>query len=123
MSLKYRRLDSNYDYSFGQGRNDYLTDVDAVAQATQTRLLLFLGEWWEDINDGLPMFQSILGRTGANKDAKDFLIAERIRGTQDLQNIESFTSVLDRVTGKYEFQCFVNTIYGKITLSNNPMGV
>ena len=63
--MRCRRLDSNHDFCFGRGFGDYLEDVvaspDAIAQSIQTRLLLFLGEWWKDEKDGLPLGQKILG--------------------------------------------------------------
>jgi len=61
MSVKYRRL-INGDYSFGRNNGDFLTGIDAVSQAIRTRLLLLKGEWWEDTEQGLPLFQSILGQ-------------------------------------------------------------
>lgn len=57
--MQYRSLDPNEDYVMGQGPTSFLTGTDAVAQAVYTRLRLFMEEWWEDQNDGLPYFQSI----------------------------------------------------------------
>ena len=59
--MKYRKLDNNGDYSFGSGFSDFVYDKNAIAQAIKTKILLFYGEWWEQIDDGIPMFQSILG--------------------------------------------------------------
>lgn len=120
MSLRYRRLDANHDYTFGQGRGNYLTDVDAVAQAILTRLLLFLGEWWEDTQDGLPMWQSFLGApaTQSKKEARDRLIQERILGTEGVENIEDFSSTQSSETGKYEVAVVVNTVYGQVVVTN-----
>ena len=61
----YRRLDADYDYTFGQGKQDFVSGVDAVAQAIYTRLFLLFGEWWEDQKDGLPLWQSIIGVPGS----------------------------------------------------------
>ena len=57
--MKNRRLTDNWDYTFGHGINDYLTGVEAVAQAIKSRLLLLYHEWWEDLEDGLPLFEKI----------------------------------------------------------------
>ena len=54
-TIKVRRLDEMYDPEFGGGKNSYVSDLDAVAQIIKSRLLLFKGEWWEDLNIGLPV--------------------------------------------------------------------
>jgi hypothetical protein len=59
-TIQYLRLDADYDPLFDPSAN--LTDLDAVAQAIETRLKLFLGEWWENLNLGYPVFQAILGQ-------------------------------------------------------------
>lgn len=116
--MRYRRLDENHDFRFGQGRNDYLVDIDACGQAIETRLRLFLGEWWEDITDGLPMWQSFLGATLARRESKDKLVQERVLGTPHVTNIESFTSQSNSTRNSYEAQVVVNTDYGQLVVTN-----
>lgn len=116
--MRCRRLDTNHDFMFGQGRNDYLVDIDAVGQVIETRLRLFLNEWWEDKADGLPMWQSFLGASGAKNHVRDRLLQERILGTQGVTGIESLLSVFDPITNSYEVQVIVNTIYGQVALAN-----
>ena len=87
--MKYRKLDKNGDYVFGQNQNDFLTDEPAVTQAIKTRLKLFLGEWWEQTDDGVPYFESILGQF--NSDQTDisiqYLISKCVLGTPHIQSI------------------------------------
>ncbi len=117
----YRRLDANGDYTFGQGKQDFLRDIDAVGQAIMTRLKLLLEEWWEDRQDGLPLWQSILGATGAqNTRIADSLIRARILGTENVTGIASFTSSFDRAPRAYQFRAVVDTVYGKVTVTNYP---
>lgn len=107
--MKYRELTSVGDYMLG-GR--FLTGKAAVAQAIGTRLKLLLGEWWEDRQDGLPLFQSILGRRGIEDDlrAVDMLIRDRILGTPETRSIASFTSgIRDR---RYWAKVTVETLDG-----------
>ena len=59
----YRQLDDNGDYTFGSGlANYYHNTPDGVAQAVQTRLKLWSGEWFLDITDGVPFMGGILGK-------------------------------------------------------------
>lgn len=114
----YRRLDENWDYCFGRGKKDYLTDLDAVAQAIKSRLLLLYGEWWEDLAEGLPLFEQIIGgpATPSNKNAIDIIIRDRIADTQGVLSVVSFeSSFADRA---YKFTAYVETIYGNLAIGN-----
>lgn len=120
--MRYRRLDDNWDYTFGNGLQNFLTEREAVAQAIKSRLLLLYSEWWEDQEDGLPLFQKILANSGspANIEAVDIIFRDRISGTKDVVSVASYESEFrDR---KYYFTAVVNTTYGEIFLSNKEEG-
>ena len=110
--MKYRRLSPAGDYVFGFGNTSFLTDAQAAAQAIQTKLKMFQGECWEDLNDGLPFFQSIAG----NRDqaAIDLLVKARILETPNVQSITSFSSSLEN--RKYSMTAAVSTTFGTVTV-------
>lgn len=116
--MRYRRLDSSWDYCFGRGVKDYMTGVEAVAQAIKSRLLLLYGEWWENTTDGLPLFQRILGvpATDDNLQAIDLIIRERILGTTGVMSILGYESSF--VKRKYTFKATVETLYGTLMVTN-----
>jgi len=126
--MKYRRLDSSHDYCFGRGQGDYLEDTIenpvAIAQAIKTRLMLYLGEWFLDIKDGLPLWQQILGQRIKNKSIVDEIITNRIKGllTPDNQyavtGVSEVSSTYDEITREYEYSCVVDTIFGKLYITN-----
>jgi hypothetical protein len=68
--MRVRKLDANGDYSFGHGEADFwINQPEGVAQKVQTRLLLWVGEWFLDKTVGTPWLQQILGyNTAANRD-------------------------------------------------------
>ena len=112
--MKYRKLDNNGDYSFGSGFSDFVSDKNAIAQAIKTKILLFYGEWWEQIDDGIPMFQSILGAydTETVKLASNRLMIDRIRQVDGVTDVsEAKTNVIGR---KLYLSYRVDTIYGQI---------
>ena len=111
--MKYRRITAEGDYAFGFGNTSFVTDIDAVRQAIQTKLKLFQGEFWEDLNDGLPFFQQIAGTT--SKDSIDLLIRARILSTPQVIEISSFQSSIG-VDRKYKATVGVNTVYGSLTV-------
>jgi hypothetical protein len=112
----YRKLSPEGDYTFGQNKQNYISGREAVAQAVYTRLLLLYGEWWENTEDGLPLFQQIFGNR--SKETADLLIRSRILGTTDVTGIASYASTLNVTTRKYQFNCIISTLYGEIELTN-----
>jgi len=121
-TIRVRRLDANHDPVYGQGQSDFLTDLDAVAQIIHTRLLLFVGEWWENTKEGIAVFQSILGRAAGNEKSRgaiDNLIKKRILETQYVTGIQSLTSSYDSETRKYSVSIMVNTQFGSVVVSNS----
>jgi hypothetical protein len=107
------------DYSFGNGLNNFVTGVNAVAQAVFTRLYLLYGEWWEDTEDGLPLWQKVIGIAGSTKNiaAVDLIFQTRISETTGVKRIVSYTSNWDSATRKYSFTCTIDTDYGTTTLT------
>jgi hypothetical protein len=112
--MKYRELDADGDYTFGQGR--FINNIEAVGQAILTRMKLLYGEWWERTDDGLPLFERILGVfvDERKRDAVDLVISERVTGTPGVRNITRFDS--EFYNRRYSAQCTVNTIFGNIEL-------
>jgi hypothetical protein len=123
-TITVRRLDSNGDYTFGQGLADYISDTEAVAQIIKTRLLLFVGEWWLNLNDGLPLWQSILSASGANVQSITLLIQDRILGTPNVVDITSLSTNFDSIQRAYSFTASVTTTFStSITISNIPVNL
>lgn len=116
----YRMLDDNGDYVFGRGKHAYLKDAEAVAQAIKTRLLLLYSEWWEDREDGLPLWEQILDTSGSEKNlqAVDYIFLDRIRGTTGVMAILGYQSDFDRQSRRYKFKAVVETIYGNLLVTN-----
>lgn len=109
-------LDNDGDMKFGRGQQDLTYGLAAVGQAMKTRLLLLKAEWWENTEDGLPLFEQILGQPGLNGNLTiaDSLIKQRILGTTDVISIESFSSTYENRS--YSFTATINTKYGTLTL-------
>lgn len=114
--MRYRKLDANGDYTFGNGQKDFWIDVpEAVAQAIQTGLLLFQGEWVYDITVGMPWFQGVLGKY--TQDSADATVQLQIYNTTGVTNINSFESTTDPKTRNYSVvNADVNTVYGPTTV-------
>lgn len=99
------------DMTFGQGQADFYRDVpEAPAQLAETRLMLFLGEWYQDLRAGTPWNTQVLGKyTGAIRDP---VIRSRILGTTGITSITAYDSSLDRETRQFKVGVEVDTAYG-----------
>jgi len=120
--MRYRRI-VNGEPSYGQSQQDFLQGINAVAQAIQTRLQLFYGEWWEDISDGLPLWTDIIGFGGSNKNKINAIISKRISDTKLnltplILSVTNVKNIYDPTLRKYTYSAQAKSIYGNITISN-----
>lgn len=114
--MRYRKLDDNGDMQFGNQQADFYRDVpEAVAQATITRLRLWLGEWYLDISEGTPYQGGILGMH--TKESANPLIRDRILRTQGNDGILSYDFSFNPDERVYSVSAEINTIYGTTTVA------
>ncbi|MCK3654211.1 hypothetical protein A4G19_15865 [Pasteurellaceae bacterium Macca] len=55
--MRVRRLDAEHDWTFGQGLGNYASQSESVAQRVKTALWSFEGDWFLDLEHGLPWFE------------------------------------------------------------------
>lgn len=114
--MRYRKQDENGDYTFGNSLNNFHIDnVDAVAQAIDTRLKLWVGEWFADVSDGTGWTQAILGKHSQN--LYELTLRQRVLETRGVISIQEFQSSLDPNTRELAVTMVVDTIYGQTDLT------
>ncbi|WGS52665.1 hypothetical protein LFL96_31260 [Paraburkholderia sp. D15] len=114
--MRYRALDANGDYSWGQGPANFLVDSpEAVAQLVLTRLNLKTGEWFLDTTEGTPYDSAILGAGTAS--TRDLAIQQRILDTQGVTGITDYASAVSPVNRAFVVAATIDTIYGETTFS------
>jgi hypothetical protein len=118
-TISYRQLGPNSDPEFGQGSLNFLTDIYAVAQAILTRLRLFQGEWWEDLNDGTPVWQQILGVGNAQGRTQQIslILQQRVLGTPYVTGISNVQATFNSSTRAFSFYCIAYTPFGTVAIS------
>lgn len=114
--MKYRKLDSNGDYTLGTPADFHINTPAAVAQAVKTRLALWVGEWFLDVTEGMPWNEQVVGKRlrGKNYDAA---IRQRILGTDGVSEISDYSSSIDPDTRALSVSCTITTAYGTTQLS------
>jgi len=116
--MRYRQLDANGDYVFGNGPGEFLVDSpETVAQAVTTRLKLWQGEWFLDSQAGTPYNTQVLGY-GTQK-VYDAAIQTVILNTMGVNQISSYSSSFNRTTRKLDIVATVATIYGTTTINTS----
>lgn len=93
---------------------------DEIAQTIRTRLKLFLGEYFRDITDGTPWFQSILTKRGTLS-SKDAIIKRRLRQTEGVTQLIEFTTDYDIQSRKYTVNAKVDTPFGIVPINFNEV--
>lgn len=120
-SITYLRLDSSYDPVFDPAVA--LTDLAAVTQAIQTALLLFQGEWWENLNAGTPMFQQILGQRTTPKglQAMNLALSQAIQAVPYVSSVVATVS-FNPINRQFSYTATAQTAFGSTTVSGNLPG-
>ncbi len=111
--MRVRRIEENGDIA--TSGVIWLYNRDAVGQTIQTRLRLFLGEYFRDIQDGTPWFQEILG-TFDNIGRVESIIKRRISETEGVDRILEFSTNYDPSTRIYSVNCNVLTQWGALDI-------
>lgn len=113
--MRYRRLGDDRDYVLGRGAADLMRDVpEAVAQAVVTRLRLLAGEWFLDLQEGMPYAQAVFGRH--TQASYDLAVRGRILGTEGVRSITAYDSGVDPETRRLTIAVTIDTVYGPATL-------
>lgn len=116
--MRYRKLDDDGDYSFGQGQNNFhINTPEGVAQAVMTRLKFWVGEWFADTSDGTGWTTDVLGKYTDH--LFELMIRQRILETQGVLSVDSFDSQFDGETRKLSIQSTITTIYGSGNLQGD----
>lgn len=107
-----RALDpNNWDLYLKGDRIAFIENNDEVAQHIRTRLLLFLEEWFLDVEAGTPWFQKIFIKP-ADLLEIEVIIKDRILQTDHVKELTSFDLSFDNRTLSIDFGC--TTDFGSI---------
>lgn len=110
--MRVRMVDANGDMVFGGDQAAFFRDAaEGVAQIVVSRLHLWSGEWFLDLNEGTPYTTEVLGkRTEATRDP---VLRSRILDTPGVIEITAYDSVLNRETRGLSVAATINTLYGR----------
>ena len=109
-----RALDSNNDLIIQAGRLATVADGEEVVQHVRSRLLFYLGEWFLDIDAGVPYFQEIFTKP-ANLANIESIFKSKILRTPGVQRLTEFSMTYEGGSTRELTVAFsAETIYGLI---------
>lgn len=108
--------------TFGSSQKNFLVNTPAtVAQAVETGLRLWLGEWYLDLNVGVPYPEGVIGVH--SKETADQTLISAIRNVQGVTNLTNWVSTIDPTTRKYSsISATLYTLYGETQLQIANLG-
>lgn len=81
-----RDIDKNNDWTFGAGKNNYRTGINAIAEDIKTRLLCFLGDAFFDLTFGIDWILYLGSRN--RQEELQLEVASVIMDTQNVTRID-----------------------------------
>lgn len=108
--MRVRKVDASGDMVFGGGQSSFHRDTpDAVAQVVESRLNLWLRDWYLDLNEGTPYQTSVLGKYTEN--ARDPVMQARILETPGVTELAAYSSTFDPQTRAFRLSAEIVTAY------------
>lgn len=108
--MRVRALDTNHDWLFGKGQNDYLQGNAAIAQNINTRLNSFLGNCFFDLGAGIDWF-NLLG--AKNQTSLNLSISSIILNTAEVTGLLQLSvgvNAARQMTVNYRVQTVYSTV-------------
>ena len=109
--MSVRRLDKNRDWTFGQGKNNYANNSEAVAQTVQAVLLSFKGDWFLNAEHGIAWFD-LMGRNVDLNQIKSELTST-VLNVVGVKKITDYKADLNRETRNLTVTITYKDIFGK----------
>jgi hypothetical protein len=112
-----RALDSDGDWTFGKGKSNYRTGLDAIQANIRTRLREWKGDCFYSTASGVD-YNNLLDvgtETLLNNDIKRVILQ-----SDGVVKITSYISDFDRIYRTLTVSCEVQTIYGKTFIEEIP---
>jgi hypothetical protein len=117
-TITVRKIDSSGNPDF----TTTLSDLDAVTQIILTTIKLFMGEWWENLNEGTPLFQKILGVYGVTTQSVSTVLLARIMSVDYVTGTSNVSCAYKATSKSFTFSCDVQTKFGTVTVSYPETG-
>lgn len=90
--MAFRNLDSNHDWTFGVGRNNYVTENQEIALNIKTRVLSFIGDCFFAPLEGIDWWHLLEYN---RREKMENAVMNTIATTNDVVNVNQIESFLN----------------------------
>lgn len=105
----FRNLDSNSDFTFGKGKNNYLRDDDAVKLNIRTRLLSWVNDCFFDIDAGIDWYNRL-----GSKNQRLLLEQDLKKVILSSEGVGDILSIFSSLTGRdFMIEYNIRTIFSQ----------
>lgn len=112
--MRVRKTDAAGDYVFGGNQQSFYRDQpEAVAQIVESRLNLWLGQWYLDLAEGTPYQTQVLGKY--TEKTRDPVMRARILGSPGVSELKAFGSTFNGDTRALTVSAEIGTVYSTLT--------
>lgn len=102
-----------WEWNFGKGKQDYLSNSQAIARNVQMKIKAWYGDCFFDMQNGID-WRNILGSKNAKKTLDD-QISFLIGTTEGVAEVVSVETEVDRAKRTYNGRFAYKDIYGELT--------
>ena len=114
-TITVRSLSTDGEPQYGNGTQNFISDLAAVSQIIRSTLLLLKGEMFLALNAGTPLFQALVGQAITNQ-AVALIYQSIILGVPYVTGIASVSVVYVPQSRQYSFSALVSTVFGTIPI-------
>jgi len=108
--MRVRKTDATGDMIFGGNQVSFHRDSpDAVAQVVDSRLHLWIGEWFLDLDEGTPYQTQVLGKY--TEKTRDPEMRARILASPGVTELKSYNSTFNSDTRAFSLSAELVTAY------------
>lgn len=112
--MRVRKTDANGDMVFGGNQAAFWRNApEGVAQVVNSRLQLWVGQWYLDLDSGTPYQTRVLGKY--TDKSRDPVLRARILGSPGVTEIAAYSSFFDSNTRSFSLSATLKTAYSVTT--------
>ena len=116
-------MDSNHDWTFGQGISNYLTESQEIALNAQTRILSFLGDCFFATNEGIDWWNLLDYNKQEQLENSVSATIAQTPGIEKIENVELINGANRLVTLNYNvYDVYSTAINGVLPLNAYGIG-
>jgi len=100
-----------------RGNLAFLDDLQSLSKRVGQRMRLIRGEWLLDLTIGLPYFDTQFNMNG-NVDEAMLVLNREVLSFEEVTAIRASNGFINRHTRKFSYAMIVDTVYGRMEVSN-----